>query len=126
MSTPAEKRIYTQLTGYSALTALVSTRIYPIQLPQACPLPAIRYNRISTEHINSFSGYSSCEMPSVQFDVFSSASLDEAKQVVEQLIKAMDAATTYKALPTGQRELFESDPELYRISIDFWVWNEEE
>lgn len=43
----AEKVIYALLSQASAVTALVGTRIYPLQVPQEDPLPAIAYASIS-------------------------------------------------------------------------------
>lgn len=53
------KTIRTRLLAVSAVTDIVSTRIYPIVLPQGCTLPAIRYRRISggsDEHIRGTTG----------------------------------------------------------------------
>ncbi|MGR8921869.1 MAG: tail completion protein gp17 [Gammaproteobacteria bacterium] len=52
----AESDIYDDLSGAAAVTALVSTRIYPDVRPQDDALPAIVYLRESTEPINTISG----------------------------------------------------------------------
>ena len=41
------KAIRTRLLSVSAVTDLVSTRIYPLTLPQGVTLPAVRYQRVS-------------------------------------------------------------------------------
>lgn len=43
----AEKVAYTLLAASATLTALVSTRIYPSELPQGVALPAVVYRTIS-------------------------------------------------------------------------------
>lgn len=43
-----ESLLYTRLTTHAGLSALVSTRVYPIVLPQGCTLPAVAYERIAT------------------------------------------------------------------------------
>lgn len=43
----AGAKIYTQLTTYTGMSALVSTRVYPLLMPQNVTLPAITYQRIS-------------------------------------------------------------------------------
>lgn len=43
-----ESTLYSRLTSYSGLTALVSTRIYPLVAPQGVIYPAVVYQRIST------------------------------------------------------------------------------
>lgn len=43
-----EAVLYSRLRDFAGLAALVGDRIYPIVLPQKCPLPAITYKRITT------------------------------------------------------------------------------
>ena len=38
-----EEALYTRLSGHAGLTALVSTRIYPVKLPQNPVYPAVTY-----------------------------------------------------------------------------------
>ena len=40
----AESELYAALSGHAALTALVSTRIYPDAIPEDKPLPAVVYS----------------------------------------------------------------------------------
>ncbi len=44
----AEKAITALLKGAAGVTALVSTRIHPVELPQDTPLPAIVVRHVST------------------------------------------------------------------------------
>lgn len=49
----------------TAVTALVSTRIYPDVLPQAATLPAVTYTKISTVHnhtLSALAGLASCRI----------------------------------------------------------------
>jgi hypothetical protein len=46
--------IYTYLSAYTALTALVGKRIYPDKLPDKCPLPAIAYQLVSESETETF------------------------------------------------------------------------
>lgn len=39
--------VYSRLTGYAGISALVSTRVYPLKLPQPPTLEAITYERVS-------------------------------------------------------------------------------
>lgn len=43
-----DEALYSLLIAYAGLTALVSTRIYPMHLPQQPTLPAVSYQRISS------------------------------------------------------------------------------
>lgn len=42
-----EEAVYSRLSGFAGLTALVSTRISPVEIPQDAALPAVVYQRIS-------------------------------------------------------------------------------
>lgn len=43
-----EAVIYSRLSGFAGLAALVGNRIYPIVVPQDAPLPAVVYRRSDT------------------------------------------------------------------------------
>lgn len=43
-----EEALYSYLSGYAGLTALVGTRIYPEMLPDSPTYPAVSYSRVST------------------------------------------------------------------------------
>lgn len=44
-----EKAVYSRLAGASAITNLVSTRIYSLERPQVSDLPCIIFTRLNTE-----------------------------------------------------------------------------
>jgi hypothetical protein len=54
--------MYSYLSTYAGLVALVSKRIYPIVMPLNVTLPAVSYQRISTERVHAFS--SGCNLSS--------------------------------------------------------------
>jgi hypothetical protein len=47
----AESVLYTTLTAATAVTAIVSTRIYPDVVPQEQAVPAIAYARLETDPV---------------------------------------------------------------------------
>lgn len=69
MSIAADLRTY--LLGDSNLTAKVSTRIYPLHLPQDATLPAIIYRWVSDTEGFNLDGADGLVSPRIQFDVFS-------------------------------------------------------
>lgn len=117
-----EPKIYTALSGDSAVSAVVSTRIYPMVLPQDVTLPAITYSRISGGQVNSMGGFSNLENPRVQVDVWA-ATYTAAKTLAALVHTAMGGATTYSAILISDMDLFEDDTKIYRVSMDFSVWN---
>lgn len=117
-----EPKIYTVLSGSSAVSAVVSARIYPLVLPQDVTLPAITYVRISGGQVNSMGGYSGLENPRMQIDVWG-ATYTAAKTLAALVHAAMSAATTFSALLISDMDLYEDDTKIYRVSMDFSVWN---
>ncbi len=51
-----ETKIVTRLTGYSAVTAVVGTRIFPVVVRQDTALPCVTYRRLSGERDYSLAG----------------------------------------------------------------------
>jgi hypothetical protein len=123
--TPAEARVYTVLTTTAAITAIVGARVYPVVAKQAAALPQLVYRRVSTDRVSSFAGESHLEFVRVQVDCQASTHL-AAKNLAHAVLDAMDAATTFKSLPDGQVDGYDSDPEIYTVSLDFQVANDEE
>ena len=52
----AEQDLYTALSGYAGLTALVDTRIHADVRDEDEDLPSVVYRRLKTEHINTIHG----------------------------------------------------------------------
>ena len=117
-----EPKIYTLLSGDALIAALVATRIYPVILPQDVTLPAISYSRVSGGQVNSFDGYSDLENPRIQIDVWGEtyASVQALAALVHTV---MDGATTFGALLESDMDFYEDDTLIYRVSMDFSVWN---
>lgn len=115
--------LYTALSGYAALTALVSTRIYPIKVPQSPTYPFVVYQRLSNIHINSLSGSSGLNQSRYQFDIYA-ATYASANSIADEVVGAMVAATTYESIQLSRIDLdFDDNVGEYRISIDFSVWH---
>jgi len=51
-----EEAVYSALTGNATLTGLISTRIYPLVLPQEVALPAVTFFRVSNLHNHGMGG----------------------------------------------------------------------
>lgn len=117
-----EPKIYTVISGAAAVAAVVSTRIYPVVLPQDVALPAISYSRISGGQINSLTGYSNLESPRIQVDVWGET-YSSVKSLAADVHTAMDGATTFGALLESDMDMYEDDTKIHRVSMDFIVWN---
>lgn len=51
-----QEAIYSRLTSVQAVSALVSTRVYPRVMPQNVKLPAIAYQRTDEERFSAMTG----------------------------------------------------------------------
>lgn len=118
-----DTKLYTLLSGDSAVAALVSTRIYPVLAPQGAALPMVIFTRISSGREYTLSGATGLENPRVQIDCYSET-YSEAKSVSEAVVAAIRGATTFRTAWDDPRESYEED-EIFRVSIDFSIWNEE-
>lgn len=121
-----ESKLYTALSGSTKITVTssVSTRIYPLIVPQESAMPAITYARVSGGQQNDLTGYSGLENPRIQIDCWAT-SYKEIKTIAENVHAVLYAATTFKAILVSDMDFYESDVELYRESMDFKIWNRE-
>lgn len=122
------------LTADATVTSLVSTRIYPLRLPQNITLPAIRYQLIQQTSDHNFTGYSEFGYADIQFDAYAATALSAAAIADAIRLAVGFKRGTYGTVyiqsvhPTGVgRQLIEepidaSDAPLYRHSRDFRFW----
>lgn len=81
--------IYNILSNNSALTAVVSTRINPLRIPQGSSFPAISYQLISVIPNPSKSGASKSDFARVQINSFGTT-YQSAVQVADLVRLAME------------------------------------
>lgn len=67
--------LYTVLTGAAAVSALVSTRVYPLYLPQNATYPCISYTVEEQEEDSSFDGQGDFGSIEIQIDSWADAYL---------------------------------------------------
>lgn len=121
-----QTQLYTQLSGYAGLSALVSTRIYPSKAPQTLtPSQSyVVYHQISERPIHSHQGYSSLREVRMQVSCMAK-NYDAARAIAEQVKLAMDAWTWPQAcLRDGDTELYDPESGCEHIALDFIIWTE--
>lgn len=126
--------IRTFLLGDGTLSGLVGTRIYAGKLPQNPAFPAISITWISGLRTHTASGPIGLSRPRITFDTWAKTYL-ECESVFDALRKRLDgyqgpiggspAHTVQGSFFDSERDGYESEPELYRRSADFFVWYEE-
>ncbi len=122
---PVESKIYSALSGTTVITASVSTRIYPIVIPQGvAAFPALVYARAGSLRVNSLSGYSNLENAQIEVQCWAT-SYNHAKDLSTRVHSVMDAATAFKAILTDDSDGIEPDEGRFSITMNFSVWNRE-
>jgi hypothetical protein len=99
MSSPTiEEVVYSRLTTFAGLAALIDTRAYPLVIPQDVPLPAVAYQTISSEPQKSHDGFSGLTMTRIQ--ITSVANDYAIAKQVDQQVRAAFNAVSFTALMT--------------------------
>ncbi len=115
-----EEDIYTALSGFTGLSALVSTRIYPLHMPQGATVPAVTYTRVSGARISNLDR-ENIQNPRYQVDVWDDE-YDNARAVAVQ-VQAAFAAASFTSILIADRHDRDDTAEIYRVSMDFSVWS---
>lgn len=121
----------TYLLSDPTLSGLIGTRLHPLTLPQGSTFPAISYQVVTNSHFHTLGGPVDLERPRIQFDVYATTYM-VMDAVAEALRTALDAASGQLGGSPGimvqgafldmQRDVYESDPQLYRRTMDFFLW----
>lgn len=128
-----EEAIIQRLLDTNAVATIVGTRVFPGSKPQAAPLPAIVFNKISGAPIYSDAGEVGLDECRLQIDCWA-ATYSAAKELsraarnslsaffgtsegVECLYITLDAERDLQEAGSNQAEYF------YRTSLDFLVLN---
>lgn len=125
-----EQSLYARLAAYSGLAALVSTRIYPVLLPQEPTLEAVTYQRINTPTDMTMSG-DNARNPRFQVTAWAET-YAEAKAVAAQIVACLEGfagelggsggvQTTISML--NQIDLVDPDTGWYYTVTDFALWH---
>ncbi|MDA3835853.1 MAG: DUF3168 domain-containing protein [Spirochaetales bacterium] len=114
-----------------ATVSAITTRCYPVMLPQYPVYPLILYTKISGDRDHHLQGPSGHAHPRFQVEAWSE-SYTGAKTLADAIRKALDgysgtAAGTkiWSALIDSERDTFESVISVYRVISDWFVWHEE-
>jgi hypothetical protein len=128
----ANKIAYNILSNNAALTALISTRLNPVRIPQESAFPAVSYNLISQVPNPTKSGHSRTEFARVQVNAYGT-SLSSAQAVASAIRTAFEAVTLPGTFNGIKCQTLEYDGEnhtaddtaafagLYQISQDYLI-----
>lgn len=126
-----ENALYTRLKDHSGLSALVGTRITPLQLPQRPVLPAVTYRRVSTVREHAMGADPGLARARFQVSGWAKT-FDGARDVGEQIRDALqrwngtvEGVVVQNSDILNETDLFESDVKVYQRALDFEIAYEE-
>ena len=128
----ANKIVYNILSNNAALTALISTRLNPVRIPQESSFPAVSYQLVSEVPNPTKSGHSRTEFARVQVNAYG-LTLASADSVASAIRTAFELVTLPATFNTIKCQTIEFDGELqtaddtaafaglYQISQDYII-----
>lgn len=123
-----ESELYSRLSGFSGLSDLVSTRIYPVKMPQNTALPAVVFQRITGTRQAAFGADTGDVLSRVQVDVFATSYKDGVRAVADQVRQALErysSATISDIYIDNEFDDWDPETDIYRVTMDFRVWYKE-
>lgn len=109
------------LQNATAITDLVSDRIYLIESDQSGVMPQIALSDVSDNPINALSGEATTINERIQIDVHSK-SYAEAKNISDAIKTVMDAAGAFSSIRLSTQKVKDLDTNIHRWIIDFSIW----
>jgi len=118
--------VYTRLTTYAGLVALISTRVYAVEAPANITDPYCVYMQVSSDRRYSHGGYSNLQKSRIQVSCYA-PTYEASKTVAVQVIAAVESwpsvnVTIGAAFVQNEIDMFEDETGLYHTPVDFLVW----
>ena len=132
-----EDEIYTRLSGFTALTDLVSTDIFPVRAPQETAAPYVVFFEVSANRPGAMGVTYGLTRARFQFTAYGQdrsgmSGADESRSIVEQLKAAMDPWTTSSGIIVQGTMFLGEGPHIYdddsktdQFSVDYEINFEE-
>jgi len=127
--------LYSYLSSYAGLTALVGNRIYPLILPQGVTLPAVTYTQISGPRVHCMGSDPGLTHPRFQVSVWAESYSDMATVAAQVRAALQDYSGTMGGddgvvvqrifLEDETDRNFEPNTKTFRRDLDFIIWHEE-
>lgn len=124
-----QNHIYTRLSTYAGLTALVGTRIYPVVAPESPAYPLVIFDLIAPNKPKTSGGTSGNHIEALYQVSCWADTYASARAVAAQIVAALedyagtsDSTTIQMCYYESEREDFEPTTKKYSIPIDFTIW----
>lgn len=111
--------------------AAITTRVYPVTLPQDPTYPLILYMKISGERFNTLTGASGMAHPGFQVEAWAET-YTEAKSLAGAVRSCLNgyrgtsgAVRIGSCLLQSERDIYENEIDCHRVVMDFTVLHDE-
>lgn len=125
-----EEALRAHLIAHSGLSALVGSRVYPVQVPQNVTLPAMSYQRISTaptQHRNQpVHGRVRMQLDGWASNYAAAVELRTQMRAAMETFQRGSAPRVDAALLQDDRDLREPDSDRWRVSMDYFLFGTQE
>jgi hypothetical protein len=122
-----EDALFTKLSGTTAISDIVGTRIHPVKMPDNPTFPSITYQRISSTREQTMQGRVSYCEAIMQIDIWSQ-DYDVTRDLASKVFSALEgfrgpisSVDIQAILSQNEIDLFEDDVKVYRRSQTFRV-----
>jgi hypothetical protein len=105
----------------TTLGATLSNKLYPMVAPAGVAAPYGVYQMVSAVPITHLSGQSNRTNYRFQVDIFARDKI-ALDALAVSVMAAMDAASLFDSVCLNAAELFEDPAMLFRVTLDFSVW----
>lgn len=112
-----ENKIFNTLKDSSSITAYVSTRIYPVMIPQrVATFPSIVYNRVSADRMYSLQGYTSCEKVRITIDIITNDY--DTLRILGNLVHQVMTSSTYlnSCIMINEGDSYDPEYEIFLVN----------
>ena len=126
-----EEGLYAHLVADSGVAALVSTRVYPLLVPQDATLPAIAYQRISGPRDHSHTGTTGLALARIQLTLIASSYANAkalgtaVRTAMAGLRGSMGAVVVNACLFDNERDDWATVFEKPVVRHDYLIWYQE-
>ena len=114
-----------------ATVKAITTRCYPVIIPQNPTCPLILFTKITGHRDHHLSGPSGVAHPRFQIEAWAETYAG-AKELADAIREALDgysgtakSTAIHSCLIDSERDVYESEIEVYRVIQDYFFWHEE-
>lgn len=126
-----EAALHTRLTAYGGLTALTSTRIYPLIVPQSPTYPCVTYQRTDGPREHALGADMGIPHPTIEISSWGKT-YASAKAIATQVRGALQRWDDSGASPAvldclleSDEDNYESDAGVFKVIQTWTIWHRE-